>query len=39
MQYQRMRDCLNKQIQELANETYNTEKVYNLNKEYKVNDI
>jgi len=39
MQYQRMRECLKKQIDELANETYNTSKVYNLNKEYKLNDI
>jgi indoleamine 2,3-dioxygenase len=39
MQYQRMQDCLKKQIQELSNETYNTEKVYNLNKEYKLNDV
>lgn len=39
LQYQRMRECLNKQIQELSNETYNTSKVYNLNKEYKLNDI
>jgi indoleamine 2,3-dioxygenase len=38
-QYQRMRECLNKQIQELSNETYNTSKVYNLNTEYKLNDI
>lgn len=39
MQYQRMRECLKKQIQELSNEAYNTSKVYNLNKEYKLNDI
>jgi indoleamine 2,3-dioxygenase len=39
LQYQRMRECLKKQIDELANETYNTSKVYNLNKEYKLNDI